>query len=88
VGRVDVSVIAWFTPEKRVMPLKLLTGKGERIKIDKVLDIRPAASLIAGGCGTRYICRCTAMIEDQEIPVSQLYLFRDDDTWYCEVDDI
>jgi hypothetical protein len=69
------------------MPLKILFEDGCKMKVDRVLDVRPAASLIAGGSGTRYICRCTVMNDGEEIPANRIYLFRDDDAWYMEVED-
>jgi len=43
--------------------------------VDRVLDVRPAASLKAGGAGTRYTVR---------IRGRQTYLFREEDRWFVE----
>jgi hypothetical protein len=37
-----------------VLPRSFVWEDGERYEVDRVLDIRPAASLKAGGCGLRY----------------------------------
>ena len=52
-----VEVTARFTPDGVIIPLKILWNDGTSFLIDKVLDIRPAASLKAGGAGIRYTCR-------------------------------
>jgi hypothetical protein len=82
--KAKASVLAHFTFDKRVMPFKIMLEDGTSLKIDRVLDVRPAASLRAGGSGIRYVCDCTRHYEDDEIPVARVKLFRDDDEWYCE----
>ncbi|WP_330601097.1 hypothetical protein [Caproicibacter fermentans] len=44
-------------------------------EIDRVLDVRPAASLKAGGAGIRYTCR---------IQGREKYLWREQDRWFVE----
>lgn len=41
----------------KIPPLELQWEDGREFEIDKVLGVRPAASLKAGGCGIRYTCR-------------------------------
>ena len=41
----------------RLIPLSFVWDDGRRYEIDKVLDIRQAASLKAGGAGLRYTVR-------------------------------
>jgi len=41
----------------RIMPLSFVWEDGARYEIDKVTEIRPAASLKAGGAGMRYTIR-------------------------------
>jgi hypothetical protein len=59
--------------------LSFIWENGKRYKIDKVLDVRPAASLKAGGAGLRY----TVMVRDHET-----YLFLEEDKigakWFME----
>ncbi len=61
----------------RITPLKFREANGEPVIIDRILDVRPAPSLKAGGQGIRYTCR----VRDKEI-----YLFHDRDLWFIEVD--
>ena len=70
-----VEVTARFDTEGRVFPLKILWEDGSSYFIDKVLDVRPAASLKAGGAGIRYTCR----INRQE-----KYLFLEENRWFVE----
>lgn len=85
-SKIKTSVLAHFTFDKRVLPLKIKTEDGVTLKVDRILDMRPAASLKAGGSGIRYICDCTTYNDGDEVPVSRFRLFRDNDEWYAEVD--
>lgn len=49
-----------------VRPIRFRAEERESMHIDRVIDVRPAAVLKAGGQGIRYTC----MVEDK-----QLYLF-------------
>lgn len=58
--KVYVPVIASFDVEGHLIPKELVWEDGRRYSIDRVLDIRPAAALKAGGQGDRYtiqICK-------------------------------
>ncbi len=70
-----VEVTARFDTEGRVIPLKILWEDGSSFFIDKVLDIRPAASLKAGGAGIRYTCR---------INLKERFLFLEESRWFVE----
>ena len=70
-----VEVTASFSPEGSVIPLSIKWQDGTIYEIDRVLDIRRAAALKAGGCGLRYTCR---------IRGQQTYLFLDEDRWFVE----
>lgn len=76
-GRKCISLLAEFTPEGKVMPKAINWEDGRSFEIDRVADIRRAASLKAGGIGVRYTCF---------IRGKQVYLFKDDDTWFIETD--
>ena len=71
-----VKVRADFCLDGRIVPLKFRTEEGQPVIIDKILDVRPAASLKAGGRGMRYTCR----VGDR-----QVYLFHDHEHWFLEV---
>lgn len=55
-SKVYVKVTADFMPDKTILPRLLEWEDGRVFAIDRVKDIRPAASLKAGGCGLRYLC--------------------------------
>lgn len=71
-----VNMIVRNFPDGRVMPLAIDWDGGHLYEIDRVLDIRPAASpLKAGGAGIRYTCR---------IQGQNTYLWREEDRWFVE----
>ena len=55
--KVYVDVIENRLKDGRIVPLFFVWEDGSRYKIDKVLNVRPAASLKAGGAGMRYTVR-------------------------------
>lgn len=73
--KVYVEVTAAFSPSGGVIPLSVRWQDGTVFAVDRVLDVRPAAALKAGGCGIRYTCR---------IRGQQTYLFLDEDRWFVE----
>lgn len=76
--KVYVEVAAVFTPEGQIMPRSIRWEDGTVFAVDRVVDIRRAAALKAGGCGLRYTVR---------IGERQTYLFLDDDRWFVEAND-
>ena len=70
-----VEVIVRCFPDGRIRPLAVYWASGEMYEIDRVLDVRPAASLKAGGAGIRYTCR---------IRNHQTYLFQEENKWFVE----
>lgn len=70
-----VEVTARFTAEGEILPIKILWHDGRTFFVDKITDIRPAASLKAGGAGIRYTCR----IEGKES-----YLFLEENRFFVE----
>ena len=77
VRKAYVEVLARFDTEGRITPLEIVWEDGARYAIDRVLDVRRAASLKAGGIGVRYTCR---------IGGNQTYLFYEDvyGKWFVE----
>ena len=73
--RVYVEVAAIFTPDGQIMPRQIRWEDGTLFAVDRVMDIRHAASTKAGGCGLRYTVR---------IRGQQTYLFLDKDRWFVE----
>ena len=70
-----VDVTAQFDVDGTIVPLEIQWEDGRRYPIDRILDIRPAASLKAGGAGIRYTCR---------IGGHQKYLFLEENKWFVE----
>lgn len=73
--KVFVEVQAKFDKNGNIVPLSILWEDGTVYTVDRVLDIRKAASLKVGGAGIRYTCR---------IKGKATYLFLDEQTWFVE----
>ena len=76
-SKIFVKVRADHLLDGSVRPLLFRSEDGPAVRIDRVLDVREAPSLKAGGQGVRYTCQ----IENQ-----QLYLFYDEPYWFIEAD--
>lgn len=74
-----VEVTAVFSEEGKVKPLSIHWNDGRKFEIDRVTDIRRAASLKAGGVGTRYTC----MISGR----SSYLFYEDGGKWFVEARD-
>lgn len=70
-----VDMIVRFDQSGNIVPLKIIWSDGRTFSIDKILDIRPAASLKLGGHGMRYTCRVMDRI---------IYLFCDNGVWFLD----
>lgn len=70
-----VDVIVLFDKEGAMTPLTVIWEDGRKFEIDRVLDIRRAASLKAGGQGIRYLCRINGR---------NTYLFYEEPRWFVE----
>ena len=70
-----VEVIARFAIDGSIIPLYVIWEDGRKFEVDKVMDVRRAASLKAGGQGTRYTIRMMG---------KETYLFYDDLVWFME----
>lgn len=73
-----ISVTAKFDCDGNLLPTILHWKDGRNFVIDRILDIRYAASLKAGGAGIRYSCR---------IAGKQRYLFLDNNRWFVDSKD-
>lgn len=73
--KVFVEVIAKCDIDGKIFPLSVLWNDGRRFTVDRILDIRPAASLKAGGTGTRYLIR---------IGKNETHLFLESGRWFVE----
>lgn len=70
-----VDVIVRYYPDGRIIPLAIYWAEGQMYEIDRVTDVRPAASLKAGGAGMRYTCR---------IQGHETYLWLEENKWFVE----
>ncbi len=73
--KVFVDVIVRFTKEGVKLPLSVICEDGRRFHVDRVLDIRHAASLKAGGQGIRYKCHISGR---------ETFLWLEDEKWFVE----
>lgn len=77
-GKKYISVTADFSENGQVRPVRLNWEDGRRFLIDRIIDVRKAASLKAGGIGIRYTCMISG---------KQIYLYKDQDQWFMEAED-
>ena len=73
--KVYVGVEADFQPDGKILPRSVTWEDGRKYTIDRVTDIRRAASLRAGGVGIRYTVR---------IGRSTTWLFLEENRWFVE----
>ena len=71
-----VEMIVRYMEDGTIMPLAVRWAEGELYEIDRVTDVRPAASMKAGGAGIRYTC----MIQGHE-----KYLWLEETRWFVEL---
>lgn len=76
-NKIYVTVRADHRLDGRVRPLMFRAEDGPICRIDRIIDVREAPSLKAGGQGIRYACQ----VEDK-----QIMLFFDDPYWFIEAD--
>ena len=70
-----IDVTARFSPEGRITPLSIIWEDGRKYEVDKILDIRRAASLKAGGTGLRF---------NVKIGRQETFIYLDDGRWWAE----
>lgn len=75
VERKYLKVIAEHRTDASIRPLKI-EYEGCWYEVDRLIDIRMAASLKTGGQGMRYTC---------QIAGKRVYLFCDDGHWFMEI---
>lgn len=71
-----VEVIASFSADGKMLPLKLIWENGKSYEIDRILRVDRCASLKAGGAGIRYVCR----IQGQRV---ELY-YEENGFWFVQ----
>lgn len=75
-GKVYVDVTVEFTKDGRLLPKYMRWEDGRVYQIDRIKDVRRAASLKAGGAGIRYTC----MICGQE----KHLFYEENNKWFVE----
>jgi len=73
--KVFVEVVAKHDIHGNIRPLSIKWEDGRLYEVDRLLDVRLAASQKAGGTGIRYTCK---------IMGKQVYLFDDEGKWFVE----
>lgn len=73
--KVYVEVVARFDTQGNLTPLSITWEDGRTFEIDRVLDVRRAASTKAGGVGLRFCCRILG---------KEKRLYYEDPRWYVE----
>ena len=74
--KIYVTVTAEFTKDGRLLPKSFVWKAGHVYQIQRVTDVRRAASLRAGGAGMRYTC----IVDGKE---SHLF-YEDNNMWFVE----
>ena len=70
-----VGVNVEWTLEGKIIPKVIIWEDGRKFVIDRILDVRPAASLKVGGVGIRYTIRVLG---------KETFLFRSQYRWFVE----
>ena len=71
----NLEVNADFDLDGNIRPTAITWEDGRVFEIDRILDVRRAASLKAGGVGIRYICRVRG---------KTVKLFNEEGRWFME----
>ena len=74
-SKIFVQVEVKFDLEGTMTPTSIQWEDGRKFEIDRILDVRRAASLKAGGQGIRFTIR---------IQGNQRYLYFDEPLWFVE----
>ena len=76
--RAYVRVLVDVDEIGKIRPLKIYWEDGRSFPVDRLLDVRRAASTRAGGQGMRYTCRICGR---------ETCLFEDEGRWFVEAKD-
>lgn len=74
-SKVFVTVTAEHDANGSIRPLLFTWTDGKKYEIDRIVDVRQAASLKGGGQGIQYTCRTCG---------KEFYLFCDEGKWFIE----
>lgn len=70
-----VDILVYFQADGKKIPKIIFWNKEKKFRIDKVLDVRPAASRKAGGQGDRYLCLING---------TEHVIYFEDPAWFVE----
>lgn len=70
-----IDVTASFDTLGNITPLYITWENGKRFDIDRIIEVRAAASTKAGGAGVRYVCMICGHLRA---------LFLEEDKWFVE----
>jgi len=73
--KVFVDVVATFTKDGDLLPIAFTWEDGVKYNIDKILDMKKAASLKVGGHGIKYLCR---------VKNKEMAMFLEEGKWFVE----
>ena len=76
--RIYIKVLAEFDETGKILPKELHWEDGRHFEVDRVNEMRMCSSTKAGGQGMRYACMIMGRL---------IYLFRDRNRWFMELDD-
>ncbi len=71
-----IKVSAVFDCDGNLLPEYIYWDDGRKYRIDKISDVRYAASLKAGGAGIRYTCTILG---------KERYLFFEENRWFVDI---
>lgn len=74
-SKIYVDVEALHTKDGALLPMSIRWIDGREYAVDRVLDVRKAASLKAGGIGIRYTCRICG---------KERYIWYENPSWFVE----
>lgn len=69
-----VEMMEYVSTDGTIIPKILIWENGAQYPIDRVLEVKKAASSV-GGCGVLYKCRIQGQVK---------HLFREKDRWFVE----
>lgn len=73
--KVFVDVVVKYTRDGKKIPLSVIWADGRKFEVDRVLNMKRAASLKVGGQGIRYSCRISGR---------ETFLWLEDGRWFVE----
>lgn len=74
-ARQFIEIIAKHDVKGNIHPLSIVWEDGRVFSVDRVIDVRQAGAMKAGGCGTRYTCK---------VHGKEVYLFHEEGQWYLD----